>query len=123
MQQFFGTEHTLGRGVHFNPNHIAILRSRFNRNLEVIHADIKDEIVTAFDEILNLEGHGKLRFIVTSLNTLLKLRILRVEEHPCTQHRPTDCQQDCQQSVCRSPSMYVTISMCSQPAHPVSFRP
>ena len=96
MQQFFGTEHTLGRGVHFNPNHIAILRSRFNRNLELIHADIKDEIVTAFDEILNLEGHGKLGFIVASLNMSLNPQIIRVEERPCTQYRPPDCQQDCQ---------------------------
>ena len=123
MQQFFGTEHTLGRGVHFNPNHIAILRSRFNRNLELIHADIKDEIVTAFDEILNLEGHGKSRFIVASLNMSLNPQIIRVEERPCTQYRPPDCQQDCQQSIRRSPSMYVTISICSQPAYPITFRP
>ena len=96
MQQVFGLEYTLGHDVHYNPYHIPILRSRVNHNLELIHADIKDEIVTAFDEILNLEGHGKLGFIAASLNTLLKPRIIRVEERPCTQHRPTDCQQDCQ---------------------------
>ena len=111
MQQILEAKHTLGHDTHYNPYHIAILRSRINRNLGAIYANTKDEIVTAFDEILNLEGHGKLRFIVAWLNTLCKPRIIRVEECPYTQNRPTDCQQDYQQSIRWSPSMYVTISI------------
>jgi hypothetical protein len=112
MQQILEAKHTLGHDTHYNPYHIAILRSRINRNLGAIYADIKDEIVTAFDEILNLEGLGKLRFIVASLNTSLTPIIIRVEVCPRTRYRPTDCQQDYQQSIRWSPSMYVIISIC-----------
>ena len=91
-RQILEAKHTLGHDTHYNPYHIAILRSRINRNLAAMHADIKDEIDTAFDEILGLKENGKSgsKFIVTGLNT----RIIRVEECPCTQHHPKDCQQN-----------------------------
>ncbi|KAF8447272.1 cytochrome P450 [Boletus edulis BED1] len=49
--------YTLGRDTHYNPYHVGILRARINRNLAAMHADIKDEIVMASDEILDLKGH------------------------------------------------------------------
>lgn len=85
-------DHTLGREAHDNPYHISILRSRLNGNLGVVYADVKDEIVTAFDDILNLEGHGKLRFAIATLNFSLMLRITRVEECPCTPNCPSGYQ-------------------------------
>ncbi|KAF9236823.1 cytochrome P450 [Melanogaster broomeanus] len=40
-----------------NPYHIPLIRSQLSRNLGVLYPKIKDEIVTAFEEILELKGN------------------------------------------------------------------
>ncbi|KAF9231272.1 cytochrome P450 [Melanogaster broomeanus] len=48
----FKLEYTLGHEVYHNPCHNTILRSQLPRNLGVVYPDIRDEIVTAFEDIL-----------------------------------------------------------------------
>ncbi|KIK81320.1 hypothetical protein PAXRUDRAFT_15298 [Paxillus rubicundulus Ve08.2h10] len=50
-------EYTLGHDVHYNPYHVAIIRSQLTRNLEILFPNIRDEVVTAFGEILDLPGN------------------------------------------------------------------
>ncbi|KIJ13842.1 hypothetical protein PAXINDRAFT_80222 [Paxillus involutus ATCC 200175] len=50
-------EYTLGHDVHHNPYHVAIIRSQLTRNLGILYTDLRDEIVTAFEEILDLRGN------------------------------------------------------------------
>ncbi|KIK81319.1 hypothetical protein PAXRUDRAFT_15297 [Paxillus rubicundulus Ve08.2h10] len=50
-------EYTLGRGIYHNPYHDAIIRSKLTRNLGILYPSIRDEIVTAFEEILDLQGN------------------------------------------------------------------
>ncbi|KAF8844225.1 cytochrome P450 [Paxillus ammoniavirescens] len=51
------TEYTLGHDVHHNPYHVATIRSQLTRNLGILFPDIRDEIVTAFEESLDLQGN------------------------------------------------------------------
>ncbi|KIJ12301.1 hypothetical protein PAXINDRAFT_14916 [Paxillus involutus ATCC 200175] len=51
------TEYTLGHSVHHNPYHFSIIRSQLTRNLGILYPDIRDEIVTAFEETLDLRGN------------------------------------------------------------------
>ncbi|KAH7908171.1 cytochrome P450 [Hygrophoropsis aurantiaca] len=51
------TEYTLGHEIHNNPYHIPIIRSQLTRNLSALFHDIRDEIVTAFEETLQLKGN------------------------------------------------------------------
>ena len=51
-------EHTLGPEVHYNPYHVAVVRSHLTRNLEVLYSEIRDEIITSFAEVLDLRGNG-----------------------------------------------------------------
>ncbi|KAF8844228.1 cytochrome P450 [Paxillus ammoniavirescens] len=50
-------EYTLGQDAHHNPYHIPIIRSQLTRNLGILYPDIRNEIVTAFEEILDLRGN------------------------------------------------------------------
>lgn len=45
--------------VHHNPYHLSIVRSQLTRNLGALYPEIRDEIITAFDDVLDLEGNGK----------------------------------------------------------------
>ena len=45
--------------VHHNPYHLSIVRSQLTRNLGALYPKIRDEIITAFDDVLDLEGNGK----------------------------------------------------------------
>ncbi|KIK94711.1 hypothetical protein PAXRUDRAFT_429265 [Paxillus rubicundulus Ve08.2h10] len=49
-------EYMLGSDIHRNPYHIAIIRSQLTRNLGILYPDLRDEIVTAFEETLDLRG-------------------------------------------------------------------
>lgn len=42
-----------------NPYHNSVIRHKLTRNLETVHPDIRDEIVTAFDQGLDLNGNGE----------------------------------------------------------------
>ncbi|KAH7926847.1 cytochrome P450 [Leucogyrophana mollusca] len=50
-------EYTLGHDIHHNPYHIPIIRSQLTRNLAALFPDIRDEIVTAFEETLQLKDN------------------------------------------------------------------
>ncbi|KIJ21175.1 hypothetical protein PAXINDRAFT_65823 [Paxillus involutus ATCC 200175] len=50
-------EYLLGHDVHYNPYHAAIIRSKLTRNLGILYPDIRNEIVTAFKETLDLRGN------------------------------------------------------------------
>ncbi|KIJ05875.1 hypothetical protein PAXINDRAFT_92824, partial [Paxillus involutus ATCC 200175] len=47
----------LGHDVHHNPYHVAIIRSQLTRNLGNLFPDIRDEIVIAFEETLDLQAN------------------------------------------------------------------
>ncbi|KAI9569394.1 cytochrome P450 [Boletus coccyginus] len=47
-------EDTLGPEVHSNPYHITVVRVHLTRNIEVLHPQIRDELVTSFTEVLDL---------------------------------------------------------------------
>ncbi|KIJ13823.1 hypothetical protein PAXINDRAFT_170142 [Paxillus involutus ATCC 200175] len=53
----FKLEYMVGHDVYHNPYQIPIIRSQLVRNLEILYPDIRDEIVTAFEETLDLRGN------------------------------------------------------------------
>lgn len=52
MIQQLQTLHTIGPDVHHNDYHIQIIRSQLTRNLSALFPDIRDEISTAFSELI-----------------------------------------------------------------------
>jgi hypothetical protein len=58
----FNSRYTLGDEVHDNPYHIAVIRSQLTRNIGKVYPEIRDEVVTSFDEILDLRGYGEVSF-------------------------------------------------------------
>ncbi|KAF8555102.1 cytochrome P450 [Imleria badia] len=50
-------EYTLGPEIQHNPYHVSIVRSQLTRNLGALHPEIRNEIVTAFDDVLDLKGN------------------------------------------------------------------
>ncbi|KAF8833481.1 cytochrome P450 [Paxillus ammoniavirescens] len=50
-------KYLFGHDVYHNPYHLPILRSRLIRNLGILYPDIRDEIVMAFEETLDLRGN------------------------------------------------------------------
>jgi hypothetical protein len=53
------SRYTLGDEVHDIPYHIAVVRSQLTRNIGKMYPEIRDEVVTAFDEVLDLRGYGE----------------------------------------------------------------
>ncbi|KAF9237105.1 cytochrome P450 [Melanogaster broomeanus] len=56
--EIFKTEYTLGQDVHYNPYHVPIIRSQLTRNLGILYPEINDELVTTFEETLDLKDDG-----------------------------------------------------------------
>ncbi|KAF9244149.1 cytochrome P450 [Melanogaster broomeanus] len=56
-------EYTLGHNVHYNPYHVQFMRFQLTRGLGNLYPAIRDEVVTAFEETLDLSGNGKLEFM------------------------------------------------------------
>ncbi|KAF9235145.1 cytochrome P450 [Melanogaster broomeanus] len=56
-QQLLNGEHLVGPEMFRNPYHYPILRSQLTRNLGTLYPDIRDEVVTTFEEILDLKGN------------------------------------------------------------------
>jgi hypothetical protein len=50
---------SMGKELHFNPYHVPMIRSQLTRNLETLCPEIKDEIVTSFEDVLDLKCDGK----------------------------------------------------------------
>ena len=57
-RQLLNTRYTLGDEVHDKPYHIAVIRSQLTRNIGRMYPEIRDEVVIAFDEVLDLRGYG-----------------------------------------------------------------
>jgi hypothetical protein len=66
-RQILKVEYTLGHDTHDNPYHNAIIRSQLSQNLETLYPRIRDEIVTVFEETLDLQGNGELEFVVIAV--------------------------------------------------------
>ncbi|KAF9244079.1 cytochrome P450 [Melanogaster broomeanus] len=66
-------EYTMGHDIHYKPYHIQIIRSQLTRSLGVLYPDIRDEVVTAFEEILDLEGNGDQEFISAEWKSVVAL--------------------------------------------------
>ncbi|KAK6967074.1 cytochrome P450 [Favolaschia claudopus] len=47
---------TMGRGITENPYHIITIKNNLTRNLHARFPDVRDEIVSAFDDVLHLQG-------------------------------------------------------------------
>ena len=48
----------MGFDVCHNPYHITVMRSQLTRNIDVLYPELRDEVVTAFDDILDLKDDG-----------------------------------------------------------------
>ncbi|KAF9233835.1 cytochrome P450 [Melanogaster broomeanus] len=53
----FKIEYTLGHQIYHNPYHNVVLRSRLTRNIGILYPEIRDEVVTALEETLNLKDN------------------------------------------------------------------
>ena len=102
----FNTHHTLGDEVHDIPYHIAVVRAQLTRNIGKMHPEIRDEVITAFDEVLDLRGYGEVSYFATVFLALIS-GTLRVEECISIRCHPKGRLQDKQQSVRRPPIVYV----------------
>lgn len=58
-QQQVQVEYTMAPEIHHNPYHIAIVRSQMTRNIGPLYPEIRSEITTAFDDILDLKGNSE----------------------------------------------------------------
>ena len=62
-RQLSNTRYTLGDELHDTPYHIAVIRSQFTRNIGKMYPEIRDEVVTALDQVLDLRGYGRESFL------------------------------------------------------------
>ena len=96
----------MGDELHDIPYHIVVVRSQLTRNIGRMYPEIRDEVVTAFDQVLDLRGYGEVSFFATVLLSLIS-GTLRVEEYISIRCHPKGRLQDKQQSVRRPPIVYV----------------
>jgi hypothetical protein len=69
-RQQFNTRYTLGDEVHDIPYHAAVIRSQLTRNIGKVYPEIRDEVVTSFDEVLDLRGNGEKSFFHGGLSCI-----------------------------------------------------
>jgi hypothetical protein len=62
----------MGSDVHHDPYHITVMRSQLTRQLGVLYPEVRDEIITAFEELLDVNDNGDV-FLVTENNSSLIL--------------------------------------------------
>ena len=58
-RQRFNTRCVLGDDLCYWPYHIGVIRTHLTRNTATLYPEIKDGIVTAFDELLDLTGESE----------------------------------------------------------------
>lgn len=85
--QDFNFEFTMGSEVHHNPYHVTVIRSQLPRKIGILYAEMRDEIIAAFDEILDLNDNGEMLF-VTRKSCFVHIERLRMEEHTSLDHYP-----------------------------------
>ena len=105
-RQQFNARYTLGDEVHDTPYHIAVIRTQLTRNIGKLYPEIRDEVVTAFDEVLDLRRYGG-ESIFTTVSLALISGTLRVEGCISIKCHPKGRLQDKQQTVRRPPIVYV----------------
>lgn len=52
-------QYTIGREVFHHPYHASVVRLQLTRNLGTLYTEMRDEISTAFDQVLDLKGNGE----------------------------------------------------------------
>lgn len=53
------TEYTLGRAVAENPYHVPVIRAKLTRNIACIFPDIREELSSAFTDLIPVSGQRK----------------------------------------------------------------
>ena len=107
--QLFARKHLFPREPKETNYHFAVIRSQLTRSLATLCPRIKDEIVVAFDEVLDLKGSGEHGFDMNRCAFISEM--LRVAKCTCPGHRATDHLQNKQQDV-RRPSLVYFFFLC-----------
>ena len=84
---------------------MTLVRSQLTRNIDIMFPEIRDEILTSFDGVLNLSGHGEDSSGAHLRHADADTR--RVEARACIAYHGTGRLQSEQQGVCRSSVMRV----------------
>ncbi|KIJ13791.1 hypothetical protein PAXINDRAFT_80408 [Paxillus involutus ATCC 200175] len=106
VNENFKFEYTLGHDVHYNPFHIPTIRSQLTRNLGILYPDIRDEVVTAFEETLDLWDNGEVR--VRCYWPIIEARDIEWKSVPAL--------QTVQKVVCRTSNrIFVGLPLCRDP--------
>ena len=58
-QQEFQIDYTMNPRIHQNPYHAQVTRSQLTRNVGTLYPELRNEITTAFDDIIDLKGNGE----------------------------------------------------------------
>lgn len=66
--QALQTEYTLGRAVADNPYHVPIVRAKLTRNIAYVFPEIREELSTAFTELIPATDERK--FVLASIPLL-----------------------------------------------------
>ena len=64
-RQRLNTRYIMGDDVLDWPYHIGVIRTHLIRNIATLYPEIRDEIVTSFDELLDLTGEGEVSDSIT----------------------------------------------------------
>ena len=49
----------MSRRTQQNSYHIQVVQSKLNRNIGTLYPELRNEITTAFDDIIDLKGNGE----------------------------------------------------------------
>ncbi|KAJ7499254.1 cytochrome P450 [Mycena latifolia] len=71
INEFLQTGYTMGWGIENNPYHAGVVRTSMTRNLGTLFPEVRDEIVTAFDDILPTQGKEWLT--VPAFDTMMQI--------------------------------------------------
>ena len=58
-QQELQSDYTMNRRIHHHSYHGKIVRTQLTRNAGTLYPELRNEITTAFDDIIDLEGNGE----------------------------------------------------------------
>lgn len=84
------TDFTIGEAISTNPYHVPIIRSQLTRNLSVLFRDIRDELTTAFNDIIP-PINGKCMTCCRSLESIVKMGFCcRVDQCRCIAYNHED---------------------------------
>ena len=61
-QQELQVDYTMSPRIHQNPYHVPVTRTQLTRNVGMLYSELRNEITTAFDDIIDLKGNGEWAF-------------------------------------------------------------